>query len=259
MDGARAFTWMISLAVHAVIAWFLIVGVTGMSLEAGTGHDQFKVEQSVSIESIAGFGDATETTMEAVDAQPVQPVAATDAKIVSREAKEEVPQVIASAAQTTEEVVTIKEPERREEKPAASKAAVAPVALAASEPAPQVADAEPRMASTAEIERVQAANVVQHGGTVTIVSAYSALAHRALERHKVNPRSRISGVVAVRFTLAPSGQVVSREVVRSSGSKLLDDAALATVDRASPLPPLPEKLVQADQLTFSVSFHFLSR
>lgn len=259
MGGTRVFTWLFSLAAHVAIGWFLLVNVTGASLEAGSGHDPFKIEQGVGIESIVGFGDATETTMESVDAQPVQPVTATDATIMARETKNEVPQVIASAAQTTEEVVTITEPERHKEKPAERKTAVAPAALAASEPASQVNEAEPRMASIAEIERVQAANVVQHGGTVTIISAYSALAHRALERHKVNPRTRISGVVVVRFTVAPSGHVVSRDVVSSSGSKLLDDAALATVDRASPLPPLPEKLAEVDRLTFSVSFHFLAR
>jgi periplasmic protein TonB len=245
MDGTRAVTWMLSFAAHAAIAWVLIVKVAGVSHDAGTGRDEFKIEQGVSIESIVTFGDAAETTTEAVDAQAVQPVAATNPVIETKETKEEVPAVIASAAQTSEEAVTTKEVDASEEKP--------------SEPTPQVNEVEPKMASSAEIEQVKAANSGQFGGTVTILSAYYGVASRALERNKVNPHSRIAGVVVVRFTLEPSGRVIAREVETSSGSKLLDDAALATLDRASPLPAVPQELVAAGQLSFSVPFQFRIR
>lgn len=245
MDGTRVFTWLFSLAVHLAIGWLLIVKVTGVSHDAGTGRDEFKIDKSIGIESVVTFGDAAETTMESVDAQAVQPVAATEPIVEAKEMKEEVPSVVASAAPTTEESVTTKEVEPQEEQKR--------------EPVPQVMETEPVMATAAEIEQQKAASSGQFGGTVTILSAYYGLASRALERHKVNPHSRIAGVVVVRFSLEPSGRVVSREVQTSSGSKLLDDAALATLDRASPLPVVPQELVAAGQLTFSVPFQFTIR
>ena len=57
------------------------------------------------------------------------------------------------------------------------------------------------------------------------------------DKKKVNPRSRERGTVIVRFTIDSAGQVLSREIATSSGSKILDDAAVASIDRASPFPP----------------------
>ena len=42
------------------------------------------------------------------------------------------------------------------------------------------------------------------------------------------------------FTIGPSGQVLTREVKKSSGSKVLDDAAMAALDHAAPFPPMPQ-------------------
>jgi periplasmic protein TonB len=245
MNATRAGTWLLSCIAHAALVWLLIVKATGVSHDAGAGRDEFKIEQGVSIESVVAFGDAAATTAEAVDAQAVQPVAATEPIVAAKEMKDEIPPVIASTAHISEETATTNEVQPHEEKP--------------SEPTPQVAEVEPRMASTAEVEQVQAASSGQFGGTVTILTEYYGLASRALERHKVNPHSRIAGVVVVRFSLEPSGRVVSREVQTSSGSKVLDDAAIATLDRSSPLPPVPQELVDAGQLTFAVPFKFRIR
>ena len=48
------------------------------------------------------------------------------------------------------------------------------------------------------------------------------------------------GVVVVRFTISRAGQVGSINVLRSSGSEVLDEAGLALVRRAAPFPPLPD-------------------
>jgi protein TonB len=45
--------------------------------------------------------------------------------------------------------------------------------------------------------------------------------------------------VDIRFSVAPDGSVAAMEIVRSSGSALLDAAAEETVRRAAPYPAVP--------------------
>ncbi len=67
---------------------------------------------------------------------------------------------------------------------------------------------------------------------------------KTLERSKVNPRSTIAGTVLIRFTVGPKGELLSRGVQQSSGSKVLDDAAMAALDRAAPFPPMPQEIAR---------------
>ena len=69
--------------------------------------------------------------------------------------------------------------------------------------------------------------------------AYLSEVQKELERSKVNSDTWLSGTVLIGFTISPSGQVLTREVKKSSGSKVLDDAAMAALDRAAPFPPMP--------------------
>ncbi|WP_311029755.1 energy transducer TonB [Mesorhizobium koreense] len=63
---------------------------------------------------------------------------------------------------------------------------------------------------------------------------------RAL-RYPSEARSRrLNGVAQVRFVVGSSGDVGSVGLAASSGSPILDKAALATVNRAAPFPPIPE-------------------
>jgi protein TonB len=48
-----------------------------------------------------------------------------------------------------------------------------------------------------------------------------------------------NGTVMITFTLDRDGRVISRNVVRSSGSAAFDEEALAMVMRATPFPPVP--------------------
>jgi protein TonB len=48
----------------------------------------------------------------------------------------------------------------------------------------------------------------------------------------------------VRFKVDRSGQVIASEVVKSSGSELLDEEALALLKRASPLPAPPGAIAE---------------
>jgi len=52
-------------------------------------------------------------------------------------------------------------------------------------------------------------------------------------------RQQIKGQARVQFVLDASGRVASVEVIGSSGSDILDRAAIETVRRAAPFPPIP--------------------
>jgi len=73
--------------------------------------------------------------------------------------------------------------------------------------------------------------------------SYGAVLLRWLERYREYPRAarlrRIEGVVVLRLTIERSGRLAEAAVAESSGSPLLDDAALAMARRAAPMPPLP--------------------
>jgi len=52
--------------------------------------------------------------------------------------------------------------------------------------------------------------------------------------------------------------VLTREVKKSSGSKMLDDAAMAALDHAAPFPPMPHDLAHGS-LELQVPFKFVTR
>jgi protein TonB len=64
---------------------------------------------------------------------------------------------------------------------------------------------------------------------------------RALRYPPQARRQGLSGEVHVRFTVASNGSVSTVSIARSSGSPILDEAALATVKRAAPFPPIPSE------------------
>jgi TonB family protein len=51
-------------------------------------------------------------------------------------------------------------------------------------------------------------------------------------------RDSIQGTVNVRFRVRADGQLERVELVRSSGSRVLDEASLETIRRAAPFPPV---------------------
>ncbi|MGY3454370.1 TonB family protein [Bradyrhizobium sp. USDA 4353] len=53
------------------------------------------------------------------------------------------------------------------------------------------------------------------------------------------------GTVSVSAVIARNGRLVSRRVATSSGSAIVDRAALELVDRAQPFPPFPAEMTQA--------------
>ena len=104
----------------------------------------------------------------------------------------------------------------------------------------------------------QSSGEVKVAGDATARAEYLGKLRNVLERAKVNPRSRYSGTVVVKFKVSTDGQLMWREVSSSSGSKTLDDAALAALDRAAPFPTMPAEVAD-EPLVVSVPFKFITR
>ena len=82
------------------------------------------------------------------------------------------------------------------------------------------------------------------------------LAH--LEKHRRYPASararQQQGIAHIRFRMNREGRVLSSEVLRSSGSAVLDWAALKTLRRAQPLPRIPAEKPDPLELVVPVEF-----
>ncbi|MDN2568354.1 energy transducer TonB, partial [Aquibium sp. A9E412] len=78
---------------------------------------------------------------------------------------------------------------------------------------------------------------------------------RALRYPAEARRQRLRGEVQVAFTVSRDGGVAALRVARSSGSPVLDRAALDTVRRAAPFPPIPAAAGRASW-SFSLPLRF---
>jgi protein TonB len=111
--------------------------------------------------------------------------------------------------------------------------------------APSAAASPARPAASATPGRAGNRGLIETGATA-LVSSYQAQVLAHLQRHRSYPeeaRSRgITGTAVVHFALGRDGRVLALSLARSSGSSLLDEAALAMVRRAAPFPPFPPGL-----------------
>ena len=232
----RFVTIILSLGLHAALFLPLMSFGGGAALEAGTGDDQVVVEQGIALEGFTKFGEAEEM-IETIDIPPIQ---AAEVPQPVEEVKPELTDVVTSTEGKHEEQVMSEEPKpvEKEERPQE---------VAVMEQAPQVATL---------IE--QSSGAAQEGGDTTQRLAYLGQVRKTLERSKVNPRSKVAGTVLLKFTVGPKGELLSRTVQRSSGSKVLDDAAMAALDRAAPFPPLPQEIASGP-LEVQVPFRFITR
>jgi len=204
------------------------------AFDEGDGGDAFSTELTVSIESSSMLGE-TEEVIEAIDIAPVQEAI----KAEPVETKEpELKDIITASEATTEAPAEIDKAKPIEEEK--------PVEMTAVEVAPTVAAEQQNVGSKLS------------GGDITARRIYMGEVAKKLHRNKVNPRSQLTGTVMLRFTLDPQGEIVSRTIQQSSGSKVLDDAAVAALERAAPFPPLPNT-VASGPLEMQVPFRFLTR
>lgn len=89
-------------------------------------------------------------------------------------------------------------------------------------------------------------------------NTYNALVLGHLQRFKRYPKAagNVSGKVEVRFTLDRDGRLLDSVVTKSSGNRVLDQAALETLRRASPFPQFPAaKAVAQDNFIVPLGFY----
>ncbi len=84
----------------------------------------------------------------------------------------------------------------------------------------------------------------------TTTDNYLEMVRLRIERHKRYPDTarvrQIEGSVTVCFVILPGGDIKSAEIVKTSGNKALDGAALTAVKDAAPFPRAPARLFEGD-------------
>lgn len=110
--------------------------------------------------------------------------------------------------------------------------------------------------------REQASTTSQSGSpkSSNAVPNWQGLVRAHLSRYKRYPREARrrgdEGKVVVRFKIDGRGRLLSCEVVRSSGVRSLDRAALQMFRRADPLPPPPPELLKHGTLEVVAPFAY---
>jgi protein TonB len=123
------------------------------------------------------------------------------------------------------------------------------------EPAAKEVLAQPEQVA---IVTEQSSGEEKTGGDARIVGMYLGKINARVQRSKVNPHSRQTGSVVLKFTIGTDGSLLSKQIASSSGSRVLDNAALAAIDRAAPFPAIPEK-VSTKPMVFTQLFRFVVR
>ncbi len=68
-------------------------------------------------------------------------------------------------------------------------------------------------------------------------------------------RQGIEGTVYINFTVLSDGTSCNVRIIKSSSSKILDDEAIATIQRANPFPPIPKE-INSSSVRIEVSILF---
>ncbi|XSG83336.1 MAG: TonB family protein [Methyloligella sp. ZOD6] len=266
----RVLTWLISFALHAGLAAFFLYQPGGKALHEGSGEDLLVVEQGVAIEGLAALGE-DQITVDPVEApppmaaQPSPPVPETetletaeiDEKAVAPPQQVEPlenTEVIESAEGPEQELDIQPETEPIEEPPPEEVEIDPEVEEVTKQPPPQLAT----IIQETTVQQMESSGEAREGGTTTSRTAYIGSLRTHLEKGKVNPRSRFSGTVEVRFTVNRKGELISREIKKSSGSEVLDEAAIASIERSAPFPAIPEDWGNQN-FTLVVPYHFSVR
>lgn len=121
------------------------------------------------------------------------------------------------------------------------------------------AGAEGRAGAAAGPDAGSDANDASAGGIAGAEADYAAVLLAWLEPHKEYPRRararRQQGVVRLFIAVGRAGEVREAYVLGSAGHALLERAALDMLERARPLPPLPDD-IPGERLELVVPVHF---
>ncbi|WP_422367452.1 energy transducer TonB [Pelagibius sp.] len=198
-----------------------------------------------------GPEDAPETPD--LEEQPEEPTEAPPAEETAEPEPPEPPEPIAEPEPVEPEDLSerVIEPPVPVAKPKPPSEAV-PAAVIAPEPPverePQTAGAGGKAGSEDSTEAGASGSDMSAGGRPGAVADYSAIVLAWLERHKEYPRGaqqrRQEGVVLLFIAIDREGRVLEARIEQSSGRDVLDQAALDMLERAAPLPPVPDDMPQ---------------
>lgn len=241
MNALRAIAVLLSVLVHGTIGYAMLPELQNSNIEAldlGKGMDVVLVQQGIATEGIAKLGDAMET----IETSEIVPIQEQHAKPPEEVKPDELRDVITSdASEVQSEAVKTEEPPPPDTPP----------------PEPQVVETKSRPEQVAIVTE-QSSGEAKTGGDAKAFGRYLGQINDHVQRAKINPRSSVAGTVVMRFTVDVDGKLLSKEVATSSGSKLLDDAATAALDRAAPFPPIPPE-ISIKPLAFTQPFKFIMR
>jgi len=240
MSWLRVSAIIISLLIHASLGYAMLPKLqeaqTDDVVDAGKGTDIVLVEQ--------GIADAGQSSGEAMQTMEAPEIAAAQPPPPPPEAvkPDELRDVISSEASTVEQqVVKAEDPPPPVDKP----------------PPPELVQTKAIPEQVAVVTE-QSSGEAKTGGNAKIFGLYMGQINEHVQKAKINPRSSVAGTVIMRFTIGTDGKLLSKEIQTSSGSKMLDDAATAALDRAAPFPPIPPE-VSLKPLAFTQPFRFVIR
>jgi protein TonB len=258
MNGLRATTILLSLLIHGTIGYAMLPHLQDANVDAidlGKGMDVVLVQQGIASEGISKLGDAMET----IETSEVVPVQQQEKPPPPQEVKpDELHDVIASDESEVEaDVVKTDEPPPPKTPPPETVKSEQPPPLQDPPPTPEVIQTKAQPEQVAIVTE-QSSGEAKTGGDAKVFGLYLGQINDHVQRAKVNPRSSVAGTVVMKFTIGLDGRLLSKEVATSSGSKVLDDAATAALDRAAPFPPIPPE-VSIQPLAFTQPFKFIMR
>jgi protein TonB len=217
---------MLSLGIHAAILASL-VSVTAIPAGLGQPPESIRVD----VVAVAPPAEIPEETVHKAEAEPLPPVVTS---------------------------VSPSKPEPRFQPPKAERrraiAEPAPPIVAASEPVdgrggrPDVPSVPTDTAPEAPVVGAATPAVTDDG-----LRLYGEAIRARILDHKPT-RIRSQGTVGLTFSVSTDGRLLDAAVSMSSGSGVLDQAALNALRAAAPFPPPPE--AAPPQLTFSLPFEF---
>ena len=243
MTSFRAIAIALYLMIHASVGYAMLARTNvsaAAAFDAGTGNDSIQVEQGIAIEGLSKLGDAMET-IETADVTPI--AKETPPPVQEVKPVDELRDTITSSESTVEDNINKTE---------------VPPPVAPPPPTPEVVQAEERPQQVAMVSEQSSGEAKLGSLSTTARTEYLGKLRDVLEKAKVNPRSRLAGTVVVKFKVGAEGELISREITTSSGSDVLDKAAVAALDRAAPFPRMPHEVAN-EPMVVSVPFKFVTR
>jgi protein TonB len=230
----RLVSALAALLLHAAPFALLMSGAADFdtdAIQSGAGGDDLTIVATISLDEIQSIGP---------DAANVEQSAASAGSEQSPPPEPE-PVQEAEKIELSPEQAEVMLPKKEEEQPEK------PQEQPPSTPAPSSTAQDEARAST----RAYEARVAQ------LLAAYNHKVHQALMRNASRPKNREKGRVMLELKIAPSGELLSQRVVKSSGARDLDETAMASLQRAAPFPPMPFEIAKGPR-TLLVPFDYSS-